>query len=948
MMKIKRMPIISLVFFILFTMAIQPIRVNAIEEEEKSNEIIQKEPTFINENGDVIYESETINVENAQDVFANQPKRGRSTTITTGVVNFNTKGNATTSYKDISGKSGYTNGLYGADAAFLGYTATGEVKFMLSGVVGIVAANQVEVLDYASLNPTGSSVSFYRLENGKLFHYVTKDIKQPSWASKNYIGPGPLGLLADKVYYSYDGNYFYETYAGMIQAYKTNPTDGNGSVNVNNPYYNYYQYLNMRSKTSINAGQFNNFIVSRSVNKPDSKMRNLGNTFVDYGAMYGVNPLLAISVAGNESAWGTSSIALDKNNLFGLNAVDSSPSQSANYYPNAQASVRDFMETYMSKRYLFPSYDYHNGAFLGNKNSGINVSYASDPYWGEKASAIAWNIAASNPESSNYTIGMKKNSGSINVRSQPSTSSSNLFSTKTNEDIAFIILAETTGTSVNGSDVWYRVQSDAVLNASRTQGIGTSGLYVFGRDYAYIHSSLISKVSTGSVVCKMVEDAAPTTTGVVYQGNVEDYCWQNWVANGGTAGSEGLGKRLEGFKVKVNGYGANTGVYYRSHVQSTGWESWKSNGQSSGSIGGDKRIEAIELKLDNMPDYTIQYRAHIQGIGWQDWKSDGQTAGTTGEAKRIEAIQIRIVKINNTPTINYRTHVQSIGWQDYKKNGETSGTSGQALRLEAININLSNNDYGGGIEYKTHVQGIGWQNFVRDNELSGTSGSAKRLEAIKIRLYGQVADQYDVYYRVHAQSLGWLDWAKNGELSGTAGLGLRLEAIEVRLVKKGGSAPENTARPYVSSRVNFQTHIQSVGLQSPRINGEIAGTTGRKLRLEAIKINKVDDIDGDITYRTHVQKLGWLPFVKNGELSGTTGQALRLEAIEIKLTGELANKYDIYYRVHAQGFGWLGWAKNGTPAGTAGYSYRLEAIQIMFVDKGGAAPGSVENAFKQR
>ena len=947
-MKMKKIPILVLVFFVLFTIALQPSRINAIDENKQEDESSQKEVTFLDIEGNVISENENVVVENTSDLFNESGVRARSAAITNGVVNFNTKGNATTSYVDSLGKSGYTNGAYGADAAFLGYDASGRVKFMLSGVVGSVAASEVQVLNYDTMNNSQNSVSFYRLENGRLIHYITTNVNTNKWASANYVGPGPAGLVANRSYYSYDGIYFFDTYAQMIQSYKNNPNSGVGSVNASVPYYNYYQFLNLRSKTSVNATQLNDFIVSKTLDLPSSKMRNLGGIFVDYGAMYGVNPLLAVAVAGNESAWGKSTIALTKNNLFGLNAVDSSPMESANYYPHPQASVKDFMETYMSKRYLFPSYTYHNGSFLGNKNSGINLSYASDPYWGEKASAIAWNISSSINEKNTYTIGMKKYSGSINVRSQPNSSSALLYSTKPNEDISFIILSQTTGSVVDGSNVWYRVQSDAVLNAARTQGINTSGNYVFGRDYGYVHSSLITKIQNGNVTCQMVEGTAPTTGGVVYQGNIEDYCWQNWVANGATAGSEGIGKRLEGFKVKVNGYGANTGVSYRSHVQTTGWESWKSDGQNSGSLGGDKRIEAIEMKLNNMPNYSIQYRAHVQGIGWQDWKSDGQTAGTTGQARRIEAIQIRIVKINNIPNVNYRTHIQSVGWQEYKKNGEISGTSGKALRLEGININLNDNDFGGGIEYSTHIQSIGWQNYVRDNTLSGTNGKALRLEAIKIRLYGAVANEYDVYYRVHAQSVGWLDWAKNGEVSGSAGMGYRLEAIQIKLVKKGGAAPGSTAKPYISSKVSYQTHIQSIGWQPNVKNGEVSGTTGKGLRLEGIKINKIDDIAGDVTYRTHVQKIGWQPFKKNGEMSGTSGQGLRLEAIEINLTGELANKYDVYYRVHSQSFGWLGWAKNGAPAGTAGYAYRLEGIQIVFVEKGGAAPGSTANAFKQK
>lgn len=93
--------------------------------------------------------------------------------------------------------------------------------------------------------------------------------------------------------------------------------------------------------------------------------------------------------------------------------------------------------------------------------------------------------------------------------------------------------------------------------------------------------------------------------------------------------------------------------------------------------------------------------------------------------------------------------------------------------------------------------------------------------------------------------------------------------------------------------------------------------------------------------------MGWQNFVYNGEMAGTSGRLLRLEGIKIELTGEMANQYDIYYRVHIQDFGWLGWAKNGQPSGSQGHSKRLEGIEIVLVRKGGAAPGPTVNSFIQ-
>lgn len=309
----------------------------------------------------------------------------------------------------------------------------------------------------------------------------------------------------------------------------------------------------------------------------------------------------------------------------------------------------------------------------------------------------------------------------------------------------------------------------------------------------------------------------------------------------------------------------------------------------------------------------------------------------------VAALGLTKGAVISNPSVVYQTHVQTIGWQGWKKDGEMSGTSGQSKRLEGINIKLEN--LNGNVEYQTHVQSIGWQGWKSNGAMAGTSGQSKRLEAIKIKLSGEAANQYDIYYRVHAQSYGWLDWAKNGEAAGSEGYSKRLEGIEIRLVKKGEAAPGSTSRPFVCKMIKYQTHVQNIGWQSEKADGEMSGTSGQYLRLEGIKIHLGGSIDGGIAYATHVQTYGWQSYVSDGQLSGTSGQSKRLEAIRMNLTGNAANQYDVYYRVHAQHFGWLGWAKNGQSAGTAGYSYRLEGIQIVLVPKGENAPGSTTNHY---
>lgn len=341
--------------------------------------------------------------------------------------------------------------------------------------------------------------------------------------------------------------------------------------------------------------------------------------------------------------------------------------------------------------------------------------------------------------------------------------------------------------------------------------------------------------------------------------------------------------------------------------------------------------------INNASDYNnyLNSDAKLQKLGVADANGIVSALGLTKASENSV--------VTSSPSISYQTHVQDYGWQSWKLNGEVSGTVGQSKRLEGINIKLSN--INGSIEYKTHVQDYGWQDWKSNGQMSGTTGQSKRLEAIQIKLSGEAANQYDVYYRVHAQDYGWLDWAKNGESAGTEGYSKRLEGIQIVLVKKGESAPGSTNRPFICKMIKYQTHVQNIGWQGEKVDGEMSGTTGQSLRLEAIKIQLSSSIDGGIVYKTHVQDYGWQNFVANGQASGTSGQAKRLEAIQMQLTGNAKNQYDLYYRVHAQNFGWLGWAKNGESAGTAGYSYRLEGIQIVLVPKGGNAPGSTSKHY---
>lgn len=451
---------------------------SASENQDENSQRLE-EITGMEEDGE-IYE---VTVE---DGMVEETVNANARTAGPLIVNFNTKSSSVnTDFTDtVTGDSGYTNGSYGADAAYLG-TSGGKIKFMLAGVVGLVDPDDVELVEYS----TAESVSYYEVSGGKLLHYITYNLNSSKYASSLNNGPAPSYLSAGTKYYSYDGHYFYKDYQTMLNDYQ----NGNrkNSVNSGSPFYNYYQYLPLRSQTAYSADSLNSIINGKV--SSSSKLKGTGSSFVKYQNTYGVNALLSLSVAANESGWGTSSISQNKNNLFGLNAVDSSPGTSASTYASADECIRQFMGNYMSGKYLNPAKWQYYGGFLGNKASGINVKYASDPYWGEKAAAIAWTLdgLGGNADQDRYTIGVKEGSSSVNVRNGASTSATKLYTTGSQLSHAVLVL---NSEAENG---FYRIQSDAVLNADRT-ATSSSSEYDFDAMYAYISADYVTVVSRGS------------------------------------------------------------------------------------------------------------------------------------------------------------------------------------------------------------------------------------------------------------------------------------------------------------------------------------------------------------------------------------------------------------------------------------------------------------------
>ena len=302
------------------------------------------------------------------------------------------------------------------------------------------------------------------------------------------IGPAPSDMNEGVKYYSYDGVNFYSD---------------SDFKNKSFTYYNYYQFLPLRSKTNISADIFNSYISKYD----NSVMRGTGQTFIDAQNKYGINALLLFAMAAHESANGTSGYATKRNNLFGWNAVDADPNQATSFSSvaacvNEQAGVnlRGFVDV-TDGRFFSSS--------LGNKGSGLNVKYASDPYWGMEIASIAYQIDKLSKNKNgtlsdyNYYSLSLINKFDIPVKQDASDGSKTLYTTQYGPHYqeGFIVIDLGTQGSFTKVQSTNPIDENGNIKTHRTP-ITTGNLnpisygeYDFDRSVAYINSEYLTVIN---------------------------------------------------------------------------------------------------------------------------------------------------------------------------------------------------------------------------------------------------------------------------------------------------------------------------------------------------------------------------------------------------------------------------------------------------------------------
>lgn len=168
-------------------------------------------------------------------------------------------------------------------------------------------------------------------------------------------------------------------------------------------------------------------------------------------------------------------------------------------------------------------------------------------------------------------------------------------------------------------------------------------------------------------------------------------------------------------------------------------------------------------------------------------------------------------------------------------------------------------------------------------ELKGGSnyngGSAK----VNKQVPGPAVNKAGFYYRAHVSNLGWLDCVRDGQVAGTTGNGLQLEAFKIT--------------PPSGVTLNVHAHISNVGWKTYKgvkkgvssgigssANDPIIGTTGKRQAIEAFAVDVVENTTGKkLYYRCHMSGVGWCGWIPAPYAVGTVGCSKAIEAIQFKM-----------------------------------------------------------------
>ena len=366
-------------------------------------------------------------------------------------------------------------------------------KVSISGFTGYIAPSEVTLVPWKLVQ---DKAQFILRDNTIIYStepdvYVVKSDSSGNREMFYYSGLsassliGPYGLapswLPNGEYYSNDGINFYHDFQ------MTNKVSSN-------KYYNYFQYLPLRTRSNITGAQFDEYL--RSVGRTNSIYYGQSEEFINNQNKYGVNGLLVFALANHESAFGTSAIALAKNNIFGWGAIDSDPMGGADTFTSVEHSIREHMARNLFGYSNIEDWRFTSPAY-GIKGSGFNTKYASDPNWGVKIAAHAYQVDKmfGFKDYNYYGLGVVDDLSNINVRAQ-GTIGSKVHYMIPGENLGLINQTIAVTRSVGEyyeSTSWYPIIDGSILDHTN------QGFYLNNVDTSlgYVHKDYVSLLNTG-------------------------------------------------------------------------------------------------------------------------------------------------------------------------------------------------------------------------------------------------------------------------------------------------------------------------------------------------------------------------------------------------------------------------------------------------------------------
>ena len=166
----------------------------------------------------------------------------------------------------------------------------------------------------------------------------------------------------DSVYSSLRSQYIQISDSNQVSTPVENTVVKNLHLDVN---------MDLRTPSNVTADDIDKMLEG-------TRLHGLGFAFVKAEKEYGVNALYMMGLACLESGWGTSKYAVNRNNLFGWNAVDSNPDK-AKYF-NSKEEATLYVAKKLQKNYLTQGGAY----FEGYSARAVDVHYCTDKKHADK------------------------------------------------------------------------------------------------------------------------------------------------------------------------------------------------------------------------------------------------------------------------------------------------------------------------------------------------------------------------------------------------------------------------------------------------------------------------------------------------------------------------------------------------------------------------------------